>query len=193
MWHGSWTGAHSKTKRGRDGEMATSESGHHDAHPATPTAHCHGNGQHQPSTCCPAARLAADSANPDQPLAPRYFGRVSKRTGLAHHQVRVFTLSAVLYDHDRDRLVASQQARSASQRVRSQIGIVTGLARLVRSAAGLPGCRGYGVTGRCASILRACLVKPAAETTNNHTHQYRCITSMDWNPAVNNASSDQKP
>ena len=56
------------------------------------------------------------------------------------------------------------------------------------------------MTRRCASILRASLVDPAAETTNNHTHPRPRITkllaglesSSKHSVHVNNASSDQK-
>lgn len=74
--------------------MATRESGHHDAHPATPTAHCHGNGQHQPSHLLPGrpACCRLSQSTPAWHLVT--FGRASKRTGLAP-QVRIFTLSAV--------------------------------------------------------------------------------------------------
>lgn len=52
--------------------------------------------------------------------------------------------------------------------------------RLVRSA-GLPGhvarLQRIRCDGRCASILRASLVDPAAETTNNHTQRCPRITN----------------
>lgn len=162
--------------------MATRTSGHHDAHPATPTAHCHGNGHHQPSHLLPGRPACCRLSQSRPALSPRYFGQASKRTGLAP-QVRIFTLSAV---RSRQRQVGGEST--------SSLGIATwtgpnrnrhgrGQAREVCQVARLQRRR---CDRRCASILRP--RQPITTRISAGASQPR-----NWNPAVNNASCDQKP
>ena len=166
MWHGSWTGAQQleARTRWRDGNE---EIWPPRRAPGHSHCHCHGNGEHQPSHLPGLLQHQPIPAHAGTSMLCQGIQAYRTSTsGTDPHFVRQ-------YDHDSDRLVASQQARSASQRGRSQIGIVTGVARLVRSAR----LQTIRCDRRCASILRASLVDPAAETTNNHAHQRPRITN----------------
>lgn len=127
-------------------------------------------------TCCPAARLAAGSANPGSPgtslLWPGIQAYRTSTSGTDLHFVRSTITTATRWWRV-NKLARHRNVDGAkSDSSRAWPG-------LVRSAqvARLPCCRGDGVTGDALSILRACLLgRPAPETANNHTHRHLCIT-----------------
>lgn len=184
MWHGSWAGAQQDEARTRwrDGNE---EIWPPQRVPGHSHCHCHGNGQHQPSYLLPARPGLLQP----QPILARPGTSIvcqgiqayrTSTSGTGLHFVRSTITTATGW-------VASQQGHSASQRGRSQIRTLTGVAkaREICQVARLPGCRGDGVTG---DALQSCVRpwstcgrdKPITTRTGARASQ---SYGLDWNPA----------
>lgn len=166
--------------------MATRKSGHHSRVPGQlPLGHhCHGNGQHQPSYLPRPPGLLQTLQTQPIPARPGtsivWQGIQAYRTSNLRYDLH-FVRSTITTARGWWRVNKVSRRRNVDE---ARSGPSTGAwPRLVRSARlpGVPGCRGYGVTGDALELLRASLVDPAAETANNHMHQHLRIQKvMGW-------------